>query len=217
MTRERTGTWLGAAACVALMGSILAACDDGSSSPALTGSPATTVAVGQPYRFQPRAVNLNEGRSVRFTIANKPSWASFDNSTGQLSGTPTPRQTGLFRGIQIGLIAGTVHASLPPFSITVVPPAPTPAPASAATAVTISWQAPTENTNGSVLSNLSGYKIYYGGASGEYSSSIDISNPGLTSYVVQNLPAGEYFFAVTAYNSAGEESGLSPEVSTMLN
>lgn len=213
MRRDRTGTWLGVAACVALISSMLAACDDGSS-PGLAGSPATTVAAGQSYRFQPRVVNVGKGRSLSFTIANKPSWASFSSSTGQLSGTPTASQVGVFPAIQISLQAGAVHASLPTFSITVVSPSPPP---TSASSVTIFWQAPTENTDGSVLSNLGGYRIYYGGASGEYSSSIDVSNPGLTSYVVQNLPAGEYFFAVTSYTSAGEESGFSPEVSTMLD
>ncbi len=87
----------------------------------------------------------------------------------------------------------------------------------AADTVTIVWQAPTENTDGSALSNLGGYKIYYGETSGEYSSSIDIPNPGLTSYVVQNLPAGQYYFTMTSYNSAGLESAFSPEVSATLN
>jgi hypothetical protein len=172
--------------------------------------------VGQAYRFQPRAVNVSKGRSLRFTIANKPSWASFDAATGELSGTPSEHQVGLFPAIQIGLTAGTVRASLPAFSITVVPPAS--AAANAATdAVTIFWQAPTDNTDGSFLTNLSGYKIYYGGASGEYSSSIDIPNPGLTSYVVQDLRPGHYYFAVTAYTSAGVESGFSSEVSAALD
>jgi hypothetical protein len=83
--------------------------------------------------------------------------------------------------------------------------------------VTISWQAPTDNTDGSAITNLSGYKVYYGEASGEYSSSIDVPNPGLTSYLVQNLPAGQYYFTVTSYNSAGAESGFSPEVSATLD
>ena len=211
MIRERIGTRLVVVGCVALISSILAACDDGSSSPALAGSPASTVTVGQAYRFQPKAVNISKGHRLNFTIANKPSWASFNNSTGELSGTAS--QVGVFPAIQIGMVAGPARASLPAFSITVVPPLKV----NAANSVTVSWQAPTENNNGSVLSNLSGFKIYYGGASGDYSSKVDVSNSGLTSYVVQNLPAGEYFFAVSAYNSAGEESGLSPEVSAMLN
>jgi hypothetical protein len=216
MMREGIGARLAVAACVALMTGVLASCSDDSSSPAITGAPAKIATVGQAYRFQPRAVNVSKGRSLRFTIANKPSWASFDAASGELSGTPTEHQVGLFPAIQIGLTAGTVRASLPAFSITVVPPAS--AAANAATdAVTIFWQAPTDNTDGSFLTNLSGYKIYYGGASGEYSSSIDIPNPGLTSYVVQDLRPGHYYFAVTAYTSAGVESGFSSEVSAALD
>lgn len=213
MTRERTGTWLEAAACVALMGSILAACDDGSSSPALTGSPATAVTVGQAYRFQPRTVNVSKGRSLSFTIANKPSWASFDTTSGQLSGTPISSQVGLFRDIQIALRDGAVHASLPAFSITVVPRAP----ASTASSVTVSWQAPADNTDGSVVTNLTGYKIYYGEAPRNYSSTIQVPTTGLMTYVVENLSPGQYYFAVTAYNSLGEESDFSPEVSTVVD
>jgi len=199
------------AACVAAITGMLASCDD--SGPALTGTPAKTAIVGESYRFQPMAVNVSGGRPVMFAIANKPAWISFDSSTGQLSGTPTASQVGVFPNIQISLVTGMAHVSLPAFSITVV----TPPTASAANGVPIFWQAPTENTDGSVLSNLKGYKIYYGGASGQYSTSIDIPNPGLTSYVVQNLTAGQYYFAVTSYNSAGVESGYSSEVSTALN
>jgi len=194
------------------MTSTLVACDD--SAPGLSGTPAKTAIVGQAYRFQPKAIGVNRGHRLSFTIANKPSWASFDSSSGQLSGTPTASQVGVFPGIQIGMVAGMVHASLPSFSITVVPAS---AAVSATDGVAIFWQAPTDNTDGTVLTNLSGYKIYYGGASGEYSSSIDISNPGLTSYVVQNLPPGQYYFSLKSYNSAGVESGFSPEVSATLN
>jgi fibronectin type III domain protein len=83
-------------------------------------------------------------------------------------------------------------------------------------AVTLSWDAPTENADGSVLQDLKGYKVHYGAASKDYSDTIEVANPGLTTYVVQNLPAGTYFFAISAYNSRGSESSLSGEVSTQV-
>lgn len=215
----RTGTalrWV--PACVALITSMLAGCSD-DSGPAITGTPAKTATVGQAYRFQPNAVNLNKGHRPSFTITNRPTWASFDSSTGQLTGTPAARDVGVFPNIEIGLTAGTVRAALPGFSITVVAPAAAAPPPEGndASAITVSWEAPTDNTNGSLLTNLSGYKIYYGGASRDYSSTIQVSNAGLTTYVVENLPPGQYYFAVTAYNTLGEESDFSPEMSTIVD
>jgi len=84
-------------------------------------------------------------------------------------------------------------------------------------AVTLSWDAPTENANGSALMDLAGYKVHYGSASKDYSDTIEVANPGLTTYVVQNLPAGTYYFAISTYNSMGVESSLSGEVSTQVH
>lgn len=210
----RTGTALRlVSACVALMTSMLVACS-GDSGPAISGTPAKTATVGQAYRFEPSAVNMGREHRPSFTITNRPTWASFNRSTGQLTGTPTPSDVGVFPNIEIGLVAGTEHASLPAFSITVVKPQPE---SSDANAITVSWEAPSDNTNGSPLTNLSGYKIYYGEASKDYSSTIKVSNPGLTTYVVENLPPGQYYFAVTAYNALGEESDFSPELSTIVD
>jgi hypothetical protein len=83
--------------------------------------------------------------------------------------------------------------------------------------VTLSWQAPTQNADGSALVDLKGYKVHYGSESKSYSDTIQVSNAGITTYVVENLNAGKYYFAVTAYNSAGQESSLSPEVSTQVD
>ncbi len=70
---------------------------------------------------------------------------------------------------------------------------------------TLSWNPNSE-------SNLAGYKVYYGNSSGSYSSSIDVRNQ--TSYTISNLVEGEiYFFAATAYDFSGNESGYSNEVS----
>ena len=201
------------AACVVLMTAMLAACTD-DSGPAITGSPAKTAIVGEAYRFQPKAINMGKALHPRFSIANKPSWASFDDSSGQLSGTPAASQVGVFSDIAITAVAGPVHAVLPSFSITVLPAS---AAVSSANAVTLYWQAPTDNTDGSQVTNLSGYKIYYGETPRNYSSTIKVSNPGLTTYVVENLPAGQYYFAMTAYNALGDESDFSAEVSTVVD
>lgn len=90
-------------------------------------------------------------------------------------------------------------------------------PAPNITSVTISWVPPTENTDGTALTNLSGYDIHYGTASHKYTQTVTVSNPGLARYVVANLPSGTYYFAVAAVNSTGTEGPLSTEVTATVN
>jgi hypothetical protein len=74
--------------------------------------------------------------------------------------------------------------------------------------VTLAWDANTEP-------DLAGYKIYFGTASGVYGAPVTV---GLqTTYTVTNLAPGTWFFAVTAINNSGLESGFSNEVSTTIS
>ena len=62
-----------------------------------------------------------------------------------------------------------------------------------------------------VANNLSGYKMYWGTASGSYSSSVAFGQE--TVYKVTGLTVGvKYFFACTAYDTDGNESDYSNEV-----
>jgi hypothetical protein len=89
--------------------------------------------------------------------------------------------------------------------------------AATSSSITLGWVPPTQNNDGSPITNLAGYKIRYGTSSSEYSRTIALQNAGLTRYVVDNLPSGTYYFAITAYNSLGVESSLSGEVSTVVD
>jgi hypothetical protein len=94
---------------------------------------------------------------------------------------------------------------------TTAPPASTPAapapPASPTTgSATLSWTVPTQNTNGTPVSDLAGYHIYYGTTEGAWTSTITVLEATETSYVVSGLAAGTYYFAVVAFNTAGEDS-----------
>ena len=77
--------------------------------------------------------------------------------------------------------------------------------------MTLAWKANREH-------DLAGYKLYIGTASGIYNlagSPFSINNT--TSYIASNLPKGQtYFFAISAYDSAGNESVLSAEISKSL-
>lgn len=81
---------------------------------------------------------------------------------------------------------------------------------------TLSWTPPTQNLDGSPLTDLAGYKIYYGNKPGNYDSSIHVDNPGLTIYVVEYLTPNTYYFVLTAINSSGVESRFSNEVSKLV-
>ena len=73
-------------------------------------------------------------------------------------------------------------------------------------AATLSWTPPTQNTDGSALTNLAGYRIHYGTSATTLTQSIQIANPGLTTYVIEDLSPGTYYFAVRAFTSNGGES-----------
>ncbi|HSG98064.1 MAG TPA: fibronectin type III domain-containing protein [Woeseiaceae bacterium] len=83
--------------------------------------------------------------------------------------------------------------------------------------VTLSWQPPTENSDGSPLLDLAGYNIYFGTSSNSYDNQIQVDNPGLSTYVVENLIPDTYYFSATAFNSSGNESAFSEEVIKVVN
>jgi len=186
----------------------------------LSGVPSTSVVAGQPYAFQPTATS-RYSRSLTFSISNKPAWASFDRVTGRLWGTST--DAGVWSNIVIGVTDGRKTARLPAFRITVTavttPVASTSAltPTSTSTAIvqpvtgnaTISWLPPTQNTDGSTLTNLSGYKVFYGTDPTSLSQSVQIPNPGLTICVIESLSQGTWYFAVKAFSANGTESDAS--------
>jgi hypothetical protein len=84
----------------------------------LAGTPPGSVIAGNPYSFKPTATT-SAGRTVSYSVRNKPVWALFSIATGLLSGTPAGSQTGTYPGIVISASDGRSTASLPAFAIAV--------------------------------------------------------------------------------------------------
>jgi hypothetical protein len=105
------------------------------------------------YSFTPGASDP-EGNPLSFSVMGAPAWASFNTTTGRLSGTPGPNDLGTTEGIVITVSDGTGYASLPAFSLAVLPN-------TTGTAL-VAWLPPTQRTDGSPLSDLVGYRLYYG-------------------------------------------------------
>jgi hypothetical protein len=177
------------------------------SAPTISGTPAATWLQGLTYSFRPNASDP-DGNTLTFGIVNRPAWATFSTSTGLLRGTPGSGDVGTTTGVVISVTDGTSTASLGPFNISVV--------ATANGSATLSWQPPTQNTDGSPLTNLAGYKVYWGVTPGTYVTSVTVNNPGLTSYAVGNLTPNTWHFAVTALNTVGTESVLSNSASKTI-
>lgn len=175
--------------------------------PAISGNPPTTVREGQAYAFQPAAADA-DGDALSFSISNKPSWATFSTVTGALTGTPGPGAAGSYASIVIRVSDGKLATSLPAFTIVVEQ-------ASMGTA-TLSWQPPTTRSDGSPLANLAGYRIHYGTAPGNYTHVVNLPNPGLTTYVVENLAPATWYFVARAYDGAGLTSDHSAMVSKTI-
>lgn len=80
----------------------------------------------------------------------------------------------------------------------------------------LSWGKPTINEDGSTITGLAGYQIFYGETSPvteANSQSTVVLDPDQISHTLSGLNPGTYYFAVTAFNLDGYESGMSNEVS----
>ncbi len=73
-----------------------------------------------------------------------------------------------------------------------------------------------ENHDGSAISDLAGYRIYHGTSADALNGMVQVSSPGISVYVIDNLPVGTHYFAVTAYNSGGVESDRSDVASKTI-
>ena len=87
-------------------------------------------------------------------------------------------------------------------------------PTSATGSVSLAWDVPTTYIDGTPVTGLVGFKVYYGTASRSYTHIIDAKT--VTSFTVNSLPPGTYYFAITAYDSSGIESDYSDELSKTI-
>lgn len=168
--------------------------------PTISGQPASSVKAGETYSFQPSAQDP-EGATLQFSVTNLPSWASFNSTTGRISGSPTSAAVGNYSSIVVSVSDGASSAQLPAFGIEVV--------AVGNGAATVSWTPPNANTDGSTLTNLTGYVVLYGRDANNLSQTIEINNASVSTYVVDSLVTGTWYFAVVAVNSQGTWSALS--------
>ena len=176
--------------------------------PVISGSPNTSLVVGTAWSFTPTASDP-DGDALTFSITGRPSWLSFNSSTGRLSGTPGSSRVGTNSNIRISVTDGIATTQLPAFSITVT------APELSTRSATLSWTPPTERTDGSPLGSLSGFKIYYGRNRSNLNQVVNIGS-GITTYILEGLEPGAWHFGVTAVDTNGIESALSTVVSKTI-
>ncbi len=148
--------------------------------------------------------------SLSFSVQNKPAWANFSIATGQLTGTPASTQTGSYSNIILSVSDGQASSALAPFTISVS------GTTSTTGSATLKWVPPTQNTNGSALTNLAGIILYYGTAPSSLTQSVQVASTTQTSYTVANLAAGTWYFGSVAYTNSGVQSAMSALVSASI-
>ena len=183
-----------------------AASSAANTAPRIWGFAQKWASVGDLYNFQPKSSDA-EKNTLTFSITNKPRWAKFNTTTGRLYGTPAAADRKTQSNVVIRASDGKATVAFPAFTLTVIKATGDTPPAS--TSVTVSWTPPTQNEDGTTLTNLAGYRVLYGKNQSALDKTVNISNVGLTKYVIDGITSGTWYFGVEAYNRAGEESSLS--------
>jgi len=169
--------------------------------PTISGTPPTQVTAGQAYSFTPTAGGP-AGTTLTYSVQNMPSWATFSIATGSLSGTPSNTNVGTYSNIVVSVSDGQASAALPAFSIQVSAQA-------VSGSATLSWVAPTTNTDGSPLTDLAGFVISYGSSATNLNQQVTVSSATATGYTVTGLASGTWYFSVSAYSTLGTQSSPS--------
>ncbi len=147
------------------------------------------------------------GGTLSWTVSDNAAWLSLSPASGTAPGSATANVN------MAGLAAGTYNAT-----ITVTGTGATNSPRTVPVALTVTSQATSSATltwNANTEANLAGYKVYVGTTQGLYGPPINVGN--VTTYQVLNLTTGQtYYFAATAVDTSGNESGYSNEVSKSI-
>ena len=178
----------------------LAACgggSSGSSSTAATSAADTTTALVAPNVGLVDRSQGTDGSQSAASVASNTTSASNTDATASATAAATPVSTG--SGSSVGSVT---KVTAPIQTVNGV--------------ATLDWMPPTENDDGSALTNLAGYTVYYGTSRDDLSQSVKVSNPGLASYTVTGLTSGTWYFAVTSYSADGVESTRTTTVSTTI-
>jgi len=199
---------------------ITAAAGSVSGSTELTVTAATLSSIA----VTPASSSVAQGASQQFTAIGTFSDGTTQNLTAAAvwsssnSGVAAVSNAADSKGLAAALAAGTttitavsgsISASA---SLTVTAPAPVPAPGS----TTLSWTAPSQRVDGSPITNLAGYRLYYGTSSGNYTAVQDLGNVTTLNLATLSLGQGTYYFVLTAYDIQNYESGYSTEISRTI-
>jgi hypothetical protein len=177
---------------------------DRNEAPTISGTPANSVKVGEEYAFTPTASDADNDE-LSFTISNLPSWASFDDQTGAITGSPEESDVGDYEEILVSVTDGTDTVSLSAFSIEVVS-------GQAATgSLTLNWKAPSSRTDGTPLDpgEIDGYFIYMGETVDSMKVEMELTDGTADNLTLSNIPVGNYVVALSVYDMNGVESNYS--------
>jgi len=165
-------------------------------------------------------VSKSNHHQVNWTVTDNATWLAVSPGAGSITSSAQIAVAVNTTGLAAGTYAATLTITLDkggsvsvPVTLTVAPAttttsSTTPTVTGTSTAATLTWN-PVTSTN------LAGYNVHLGTASGVYGPPINVGK--VTSYVVSNLALGNtYYFVVTAYNASGVESLPSNEVSKSI-
>lgn len=167
--------------------------------PTITGTPSTTAKVGTAYSFAPIGTDANGDVLTYSYTGTLPTGLSLNTATGAITGAPTA--AGTYASITIKVTdTSSAIASLTAFTLTV----------SSLGSATLSWTKPTTNTDGSSLTDLTGYKVYYGTSSTALTSSVSVTGGDTVTTTITGLTSGAtYYFAIASVSASGGEGDKS--------
>ena len=149
--------------------------------------------------------NLGDG-GIQVSIASQPGHGTASVSNNQVVYTPASNYSGT-DNISYRITDADGDTAVATIAITATCTQNCPAD------ISLHWTAPTTRTDGTALTNLTGYLVHYGTSPGVYTNSVDVVGGSTLAYTILKMPAGTYHFAITAYDANGNESGYSAEVS----
>ena len=175
----------------------------GSTTPPSGGTPPPSGGTDAPsisFSASPLTVDEGGASTLTWSVSNADGCTASGGWSGNLGSSGSVSTGSLSVGTTFSLsCTGPGGSALEMISIAVRGP------------VQLSWAPPTENVDGTPLTDLSAYRIYYGDTSRTYAQVVEVGNPAATSHTL-TLASGDYYVAMTAVDVDGNESAYSNEV-----